>query len=115
MVANLIKLDSSYQLCDGANPIGEIFLTQDPWSELEDRISEGEIRTAVVDSIGWTAAELVIEDDITTFLMSQDIRLEAWEEINQVLRLGELVKVRIETIDKVARKIIVSFIDKICV
>jgi transcriptional accessory protein Tex/SPT6 len=45
--------------------------------------------------------------------MSQDMGLQAWAEISQVLKSGEIIKVRIERIDKIARQIKVSFVAKI--
>lgn len=113
LVASLVQVDSYYQLCEGSRPIGKILIAKDPWSDLKTWISEGEIRKAIVDRIGWTAAGIVMEGGVSTYLMSQDLGLKEWEEIDQVLRVGEIVTVRVEKIDEIGRKIKVSFVDRV--
>jgi ribosomal protein S1 len=113
-VASLVKVGTKLPIIlpYGLETIGEVLITKDPWNDVETWVAEGEIRKAVVDSIGWTAAGILIEGGIETSLMSQDMGLQAWEEINKVLKDGDIVKVRVEKIDKLYRKIKVSFIDK---
>jgi ribosomal protein S1 len=97
----------------GSKPVGEISISHDPWAKVEEWIAEGEIRQAVVQRIGWTAAGILMESDVETVLTSKDMGLQEWKEIGQVLKSGELVRVRIEEIDKIARTIKVSFIDRV--
>jgi hypothetical protein len=113
LVAPCIKVDNVYQLYEGSQPIGEMLITQDPWYRVETWVSEGEIRKAIIDDIGWTRAKISVEGGIIAFLGSEAMGLKAWEEISLVLKSGESVRVRIEKIDKVSRNIKVSFVDRV--
>lgn len=110
LVAPRIQVGSIYQVCEGSRPIGEISIAQDPWNEVEKWILVGETRTAVIQSIEWTRAIILVEGGITTVLSSHAMGLQAWEEISQVLKNGDVVKVQIEEIDIVERKINVSLV-----
>jgi hypothetical protein len=113
LVSPLIQIGDCYEICEGSRPIGEIVITQDPWIDISAWISEGEIRQAVVGEINWTTAGVILEGGIASCLMSQDMGLQEWEEIGQVLNHGDIVKVCVEKIDKVSREIKVSFLEKI--
>jgi ribosomal protein S1 len=92
---------------------GEILITQDPWINCSEWISVGDVRRAEVGEIKWTTAAIVLEGEIESCLMSQDMGLKEWEEIGQVLNHGDIVKVRVEKVDEVSRKIKVSFVEKV--
>ena len=115
LVALLIQVGSQFEILQhqGLSSVGEILITQDPWIDLSSWISEGEVRQAVVGEINWTTAGIILEGGIASSLMSKDMGLQEWKEIGQVLNHGDIVKVRIETVDKVSRKIKVSFIEKV--
>jgi hypothetical protein len=113
LVAPLIKIGCDYQICEGSKPIGEVSISHDPWVKVEDWIAEGETRKAVVKRIGWTAAEILMEGNVVTVLTSQDMGLQEWKEIGHVLKSGEILRVRIEKIDKIDRTIKVSFVDRL--
>lgn len=112
LVAPLINIGNVYQMNEGSRPIGEVAILHDPWAKVEDWISEGEIRKAVVERIGWTTAEILMEGDIATVLTSKDMGLQEWKEISQILKNGEIIRVRIEKIDKIDRTIKVSFVER---
>jgi hypothetical protein len=111
-VASRLRVGDSYQLCEGSRPVGEVRITRDVWSDIETLASPGEVRRAVVESVGWTRAQLSVEGGITTDLSSQDMGLRQWDEIGQVLHCGDALRVRIERVDREARDIRVSFVER---
>ena len=113
LVAPLINVGDTCKMYEGSRPVGEVYISHDPWAKVEEWIAKGEIRNAVVGSIGWTSAGILMEGDIRTFLTSQDMGLQEWKEIGQVLKSRELVRVRIEKIDKKDRIVEVSFVDRV--
>jgi predicted HNH restriction endonuclease len=76
LVVLLVKTGNVYQLNEGSKPIGEVTILQDPWAKVEEWITEGEIRKAVVERIWWTTAEILMEGDIATVLTSKDMGLQ---------------------------------------
>lgn len=112
-VAPLLRIGDSYQLCDGLKPVGEVCLTRDVWSDIESLVEIGAVRRAVVKNVGWTRARLLVDGDITTDLSSLDMGLRQWDEIGQALHCGDALRVRVEGIDRDARQIKVSFIERI--
>jgi hypothetical protein len=111
-IAPRLRVGDSYQLCQGSRPGGEVRITHDVWSDIETLASPGEVRRAVVESVGWTRARLAVEGGITTDLSSQDMGLRQWDEIGQVLHCGDALRVRVERIDREARDISVSFVER---
>jgi hypothetical protein len=111
-VASRLRVGDSYQLCEGASPVGEVRVTRDVWADIEVLVSPGEVRRAVVESVGWTRAQLSVDGGITTDLSSQDMGLRQWDEIGQVLHCGDALTVRIERVDRDARDIRVSFVER---
>jgi hypothetical protein len=99
-VASRLRVGDSYQLCDGARPVGEVRVTRDVWSDIETLVSPGEVRRAVVESVGWTRPRLSVEGGIITNLSSQAMGLRQWNEIGQTLRCGDALRVRVERIDR---------------
>jgi hypothetical protein len=112
LVAPLINIGCVYQICEGSKPVGEVTISQDPWANFEKWIAEGEIRKAVVKSIAWTTAEIFMEGSISTVLTSQDMGLQEWKEIGQVLKTGEIIRIHIDKIDVIGRQIQISFVDR---
>lgn len=110
--ASRIRVGDSYQLCEGSRPVGEVRITKDVWGDIETLVSLGDVRRAIVESIGWTRAGLSIEGGLTTDLSSQDMGLQQWDEIGRVLRRGDVLRVRVERIDREARAIRVSFVER---
>jgi hypothetical protein len=113
LIAPLINIGCVLQICEGSKPVGVLSISHDPWARVEDWIAEGEIRKAVVDRIGWTTAGILMEGNIKTVLTSKDMGLQEWQEINRVLKSGEMLRVLIDKIDKVDRVIRVSFVDRV--
>ena len=111
-VASRLRIGDSYQLCEGTRPVGEVRITRDVWSDIETLVSPGEVRRAVVESVGWTRARLSVEGGIITDLSSQAMGLRQWDEIGQALHCGDALRVRVERIDRDSRRIEVSFIEK---
>lgn len=111
-VASRLRVGDSYQLCPGFRPVGEVRITRDVWSDIETLASPGDVRRAVVESVDWTRARLSVEGGITTDLSSQDMGLRQWDEIGEVLHCGDALRVRVERIDREARDIRVSFVDR---
>jgi hypothetical protein len=120
LVTRLIQVGDRYRVHlpdyendDLPHPGGEIWIDSDPWSEIEKWGSVGEIKQVVIGYIGWTTAEIVLEDGVKSLLRSQDVGLQKWEEIGTVLRHDEVVNVRIEELDKVERKIKFAWIGQV--
>ncbi|MBZ8183104.1 hypothetical protein [Oscillatoria salina] len=113
LVAPHIKIGNVYKICEGLRPIANILIIQDPWNNIEDMIHEGEVKKAVINGVDWTRATIIVEGGIVGHLSSETMGLKSWEEINQVLKDGEAVKVRVSEVDKLNRKIKFSFVDKI--
>jgi hypothetical protein len=117
LVTSLIQIGNHYQIYEASEPIGEIFIDKDPWHNIESWACEGEIREAFVRSVfqsvaGISMESISIKGGIETCLMSEDVGLQEWDDINKVLKEDKFIKVRIEKIDKVYRQIKVSFIDR---
>jgi hypothetical protein len=117
LVTSLIQIGNHYQICEASWPIGEIFIDKDPWHNIESWACEGEIRKAFVKSVfqsvaGISMDSISIEGGIETCLMSEDVGLQEWDDINKVLKEDEFIRVRIDKIDKVCRQIKVSLIDR---
>jgi hypothetical protein len=113
LVASLIQVGGHYEIYEGSRPIGEIFIISDPWIDLRASISEGEVRQAKIAWVNWTIAGIILEGEMPTELEFEDVGLMEWEEIGQVLNRGDIVKVRIEKVDEVNRKIKVSLVEKV--
>ena len=111
-VASRLRVGDSYELCEGARPIGEVRVTRDVWSDIETLVSPGEVRRAVVESVGWTRARLAVEGGIIADLSSEAMGLRQWDEIGQTLQCGDALRVRVERIDRDSRRIEVSFVEK---
>jgi hypothetical protein len=117
LVTSLIQLGNHYQICEASRPIGEILIDKDPWNDIGNWASAGEIRKAFVSSVfesvaGISMESISIKGGIKTCLMSEDMGLQEWDDINKVLKVDEVIRVRIEEIDKVYRQIKVSFVDR---
>jgi ribosomal protein S1 len=109
-VNNIISLGEVYPVMEGGNAVGQFSIDFDPWSTIDKLIATGDIRKAIIQSVGWTVAGIMIGDDITSILKSSDLGLQAWEEISTVLSCNDLVMVKVEEIDKLERQIVVSFV-----
>lgn len=112
-VASRLRVGDSYALYEGTRPVGEVRITHDVWGDIDTLPALGEVRRAVVESVGWTRARLSVEGGITTDLSSQDMGLRQWDEIGQVLHCGDALRVRVERIDREAREIRVSFVERV--
>jgi hypothetical protein len=113
LVAPLIQVGGYYEICEGSRPMGKIFIISDPWVDLRESICEGEVRRAEITWVNWTAAGIILEGGIPTWLKSEDVGLRGWEEIGQVLHHGDIVKVHIEKVDEICREIKVSLVEKV--
>jgi hypothetical protein len=114
LVAPILKIGQTYQLYEGRQYFGEIFIREDPWIELEKWVHEGEVKDAIVESIDWTQAKVRLEGGIRESLSSESAGLKPWEEIRLKLEVGDHVRICVRSIDMASRKLCLSLVDRVC-
>ncbi len=103
LVYALIRAGEKYPVCEGPKEIGPLSVRTDVWKDEGRRVQVGMEYAATVKTIGWTSADVELENGWTAALHSRDVGLAPWAEIGDALQLGQRLRVRVEAVDPIAR------------
>jgi hypothetical protein len=93
---------------EGGREIGNLVVRADVWKDPSRLVQVGRDYGATVTKVGWTAAEVTLENGWTATLRSRDLGLPPWGEIGTALQVGEGLRVRVEAVDPIARSVTLS-------
>jgi hypothetical protein len=105
LVHSRIRTGATYPVFEGAHEIGNLVVQADVWKDAERVVQVGREYSAVVTKVGWTVAEVTLENGWRAGLRSRDVGLPPWAEIGGSLHEGERLRVRVEAVDVVARSV----------
>jgi hypothetical protein len=108
LVHSRIRAGGTYPVFEGAHEIGNLVVRADVWKDPERLVQVGREYAAVVTKVGWTAAQVTLENGWRAALHSRDVGLSPWAEIGGSLHEGERLRVRVEAVDVVARSVTLS-------
>jgi ribosomal protein S1 len=112
LVYTRIQVGEKYSVHEGSQEIGVFWVYADVWKDENRRVLVGEEYAATVMSIGWTAAGVQLENGWTAGVNSRDVGLVPWAEIGEALHVGQQLRVRVEAVDPIARKIALSVLER---
>ena len=103
-----VRVGDAYSVFEGAREIGKLEIHSDVWADPSRVVRVGREYLATVTGVGWTAAEVRLENGWTAALHTRDVGLAAWAEIGASLREGDCLRVRVEAVDAKARSVRLS-------
>jgi hypothetical protein len=103
-----VHAGDAFTVLEGAREIGNLVVRADVWKDPARLVQVGREYGATVTKVGWTAAEVTLENGWTAALRSRDVGLPPWAEIGAALHVGEGLRVRVEAVDPVARSVTLS-------
>jgi hypothetical protein len=107
-VAARIRAGDALPVFEGAREIGTVEVTLDVWKEPDRVVEPGKEYSATVTRVGWTAAEVRLENGWTAALHSRDVGLAPWAEIGASLHEGDHLRVRVDSLDATTRTVALS-------
>ena len=81
LVHSRIRAGATYPVFEGEHEIGSLVVRADVWKDPERVVQVGSEYDAVVTKVGWTAAEVTLENGWRATLHSRDVGLPPWAEI----------------------------------
>lgn len=97
----------AYAVLEEAHEIGNLVVQADVWKDPARVIQVGREYGATVTKVGWTAAEVALDNGWTAALRSRDVGLAPWVEIGTA-HLGQDLRVRVEAVNTIARSVTLS-------
>ncbi len=100
-----IRVGDVYSILEGTREIGHVVVQSDVWKDPNRLVQVGREYAATVVDVGWTAAQVTLENGWRAALHSRDVGLVPWAEIGEALHEGEQLRVRVEAVDAIARTV----------
>jgi hypothetical protein len=112
LVYSRIQAGEKYSVYEGSRQIGTFLLLADVWKDENRRVLIGKDYAATVTSIGWTMADVQLENGWTAGVNSRDVGLVPWAEIREALQVGQQLRVRVEAVDPIARSVTLTILER---
>jgi hypothetical protein len=103
-----VRIGDVYPVLEGTREIGKLTVRSDVWTDPIRAVEVGRDYAATVTAVGWTIAEVTLENAWTAPVRSADVGLAPWAEIGTSLHEGDRLRVRVEAVDVKMRSVRLS-------